>query len=47
MLAVVASKYDKNGIDIHFLNNHGKGGERLKVKRFIVRFYSFGQIAVF
>ena len=36
MLAVVASRYDRNGIDIHFLN-HEKVGERLKVKRFIVR----------
>jgi len=28
-LAVVASRYDKNGIDIHFLN-HDKAGEHLK-----------------
>jgi len=28
-LAVVASRYDKNGIDIHFLN-HEKAGERIK-----------------
>jgi len=45
MLAVVASRYDKNGIDIHFLNNPNKG-EHFKVKRFTVRFYHSGQITV-
>jgi len=46
MLAVVASIYDKNGIDIHFLNHNSKG-EHLKVKRFTVRLYRSGKIRVF
>jgi len=33
-LAAVASRYDKNGIDIHFLN-HDRKGERLKVGGFL------------
>ena len=37
-LAAVASRYDKNGIDIHFLN-HDKAGQHLKVGRFLVRLY--------
>ena len=40
MLAVIASRYDKNGIDIHFLNNDSTG-EHLKVKRFTVQFCRF------
>ena len=35
-LAAVASRYDKNGIDIRFLNSK-KVGEGLKVKRLSMR----------
>lgn len=39
-LATVASRYDKDGIDIRFLNNT-RGEDHFKVKRFIVRLYHF------
>jgi hypothetical protein len=38
-LAVIASKYDSNGIDIHFLN-HPKAGERLKAEQDVLELFN-------